>query len=137
MPLESGTRLDLGCLVGNLEVTVVTRSGMVYQGIIQDWDCGRATYDDPSCSSPDTADSASPRMKCEGYVSFIRLSLTCLPGNICCPLEAAGASRVTPILGYASSTDSLFVPSTIVLINWDDISAIGPDRPCLTTAPNP
>lgn len=137
MSLESGTRLDLGCLVGNLEVTVVTKSGMVYQGTIQDWNCERTTYDDPSCISPDTEDSSSPRMKCEGHLSFIRLKLTCIPGNICCPREAAGASRVNPILGYDSGTDSLFVPDTTILINWDDISVIGPERPCLTTAPNP
>lgn len=78
-------------------------------------------------------------VKCENEPRFICLKLDCQPGNICCPDigEAAtttGFSFVTAIAGSGTGTPSLFLPDDTVLINVDDIVAIGPSRSCLTPA---
>ncbi|MDU2064475.1 MAG: hypothetical protein E6713_06485 [Sporomusaceae bacterium] len=133
---ENNTRLDLGCIVGNLPVTVVTRLGTVYQGTILDWNCGRAyqdTTNDTLAADPNVSnDDLLPR-RFEGSGSFIRLELTCRPGEICC----AATPVTTPAIvnGIRSSVDNtypLFEIGNTIILNWDDISAIGPQRDCLT-----
>lgn len=129
MAAETNGRLDLGCLLGNIPMTVITRFGTVYQGTILDWDCGR------SCSSPEESPEQtgflSPRS--EGYYGFIRMELSCRPGQICCDETPADSPAI--VNGIRSSVDPaypLFEITNMILINWADISAIGPQRNCLT-----
>lgn len=153
MPLENEGRLDLGCIVGNIAATIVTRCGIVYQGTILDFDCGGFT-NRTNNGSPDSEDSNKeaspiPRMGGESCRSFIRMQLSCTPGNICCavfnpniPLTPTppltlplAASRVTPILGFSIvDNDPLYEIDSIILINWDDVASIGSigSTDCLT-----
>lgn len=122
-------RLDLSCLIENIPVTIVTRMGVVYQGTVLDWNCGRS-------SSSDTSDpQASPSISrtFEGYAGFIRLELSCRPGVICCDETPVDTPAI--VNGIRSSVDNtypLFEVDNTVLINWADISSIGPQRTCLT-----
>jgi len=136
--MNSGSedRLNLGCLVGNLSATIVTRCGIVYQGTIDDWDCGRFTNSRPDSPASDSDDSQKEestglRMgegECCGP-RFIRMTIDCIPGNICCPTFSAdilvSASRVTPVLGFTGAAETLYAVDSSILINWDDVSSIG------------
>ena len=126
----SDNRLDLSCLIGNVPVTVVTRFGTIYQGTVLDWDCGRS-------GSPDSEESIHDPIltshRFEGYAAFIRMELTCRPGQICCDETPVDTPAI--VNGIRSSVDNtypLFEIDNTVLINWADISAIGPQRDCLT-----
>lgn len=167
MPSEVEDRLDLGCLVGSLTATITTKCGIVYQGTILDWNCGSITNARPDSSSSDSGDdqkesAPSPRMGGDNCRSFIRIELSCIPGNICCPLFTntvtgsitiagviaataftlnlpASQSRVTSILGTSGDIPLYTIGST-VLINWDDVSSIGSigsAADCLTPTPAP
>lgn len=136
MPSEHEDRLDLGCIVGNLAATIVTKGDVVYQGTILDWDCGGVAIgrtDDSSSDSEDSPKETSPipRRVGECCRSFIRMELTCLPGNICCPTiltdTVSNSSRVTTIRSAATvgNLTPLYAIGTTVLINWDDVSSIG------------
>lgn len=121
----SEERLDLSCLIENIPVTIVTRFGTVYQGTALDWGCGRSTSSD--------SEEGNKRSLSEGYVGFIRLQLTCRPGQICCDETPSDTPAI--VNGIRSSVNNaypLFDTTNSVLINWADISAIGPQRDCLT-----
>jgi len=135
-------RLNLGCLVGNLSATIVTRCGLVYQGTIDDWDCGRFTNsrpDSPSSDSDDSQKEESTGLRmgdCCGP-RFIRMTIACIPGNICCPTftdDPVGGSRVTPVLGFTGAPETLYAVPSSIIINWDDVSSIGltSGNACLT-----
>lgn len=142
MPSENEDRLGFGCIVGNLAATIVTKCGIVYQGTVLDWDCGGIPQGRTDNYSPDSEDSKtetppSPRLGGECCRSFIRMQLSCVPGNICCPffintitgsvtipstsIPPAGTttfnatipaspSRVTAILGTGTSAATLNAP---------------------------
>ncbi|SMD13574.1 hypothetical protein [Sporomusa malonica] len=142
MTLRSEDRLNLGCLVGNLSATIVTRCGIVYQGTIDDWNCGGITNSRPDSSPSDSEDSQKEESTglrmgdCCGP-RFIRMTLDCIPGNICCPTFSVdvlvSASRVTPILGFTGAAETLYPVDSSILINWDDVSSIGlTSGACLT-----
>lgn len=144
MSSRKENRLNLGCILGNIRATIVTRCGIVYQGTVEDWDCGRMTNTRPDSSSSDPEngqkqESTGSRREVECGPRFIRLTVDCIPGNICCPVfdadSVVGASRVTPILGVTGS-DPLYEDQSPILINWDDISSIGliSGSDCLTDA---
>lgn len=137
-------RLNLGCLLGDISATVVTQCGIVYQGTIVDWNCGGQPNTRPDSPTSDSADSlkdssAQRHEECCGP-RFIRMTIGCIPGNICCPTFAAGAaagpSIVTPILGFTGAAETLYTVGSSILINWDDISSIGLTSitTCLTDA---
>lgn len=132
MSAEMSDRLDLNCLIGNFPATIVTRFGTVYQGTILDWNCGRVYKD--ADDATDSAKSDLPPRKFEGQGSgFIRVELTCRPGEICCDETPVDTPAI--VNGIRSSVDNtypLFEIGNTVIINWDDISAIGPQRDCLT-----
>lgn len=145
MTSGSEDRLNLGCLVGNLSATIVTRCGIVYQGTIDDWDCGRFTNsrpDSPPSNSDDSQEEESSGLRMGECCSpsFIRMTLSCIPGNICCPTFGDGlpvtASRVIPILGFTGAAETLYTVPSSILINWDDVSSIGliSGSACLTDA---
>lgn len=130
MSAEDYDRLDLSCLVENIPITIVTRFGTVYQGTVLDWGCGRSSSSDAVVSNKDG--SPTPRSY-DGHVSFIRLQLSCRPGEICCDETPVDTPAI--VNGIRSSVDNtypLYEIGNIVLINWDDISSIGPQRNCLT-----
>ena len=121
--------LDLSCLMQNLAVTIVTRCGNVYQGTVLDWGCGRSIPSNTEISKEDV----SPPRSYDGPVSFIRLELTCRPGQICCETtESNFPAIVNAIRSSVAIAYPLYEIGDIVLINWDDISSIGPQRDCLT-----
>lgn len=111
---EVNNRLDLSCLIANIPITIVTRFGTVYQGTVLDWGCGRSN-------------------SYEGNGGFIRMELTCRPGQICCDETPVDTPAI--VNGIRSSVNNaypLFEVNNSVLINWADISSIGPQRDCLT-----
>lgn len=126
-------RVNLGCILGDIRATIVTQCGIVYQGTIEDWDCGRLTHVRPESSTSDADDSlkesSEQRMEECCDPRFIRITLACIPGNICCPTFSADIlvtpSRVTPILGFTGAAETLYTVGSSILINWDDISSIG------------
>lgn len=125
-------RLNLGCILGDLRATVVTRCGIVYQGTIDDWNCGGLPHKRPDSSSSDSDDSLKESStqrweECCGP-RFIRMTLACIPGNICCTTVSTDLqfpSRVTPILGFTGAAETLYPVDSSILINWDDISSLG------------
>jgi hypothetical protein len=154
MPSETEDRLDLGCIVGNLAATIVTKCGIVYQGTILDWDCGGFSQGRTDNCPPDSEDSKkeifpTPRTEGDRCRSFIRMQLSCIPGNICCPFFVntvtgsvtiggttttftatipASPSRVTEILGTGTGATldaPLYALNSSILINWDDVASIG------------
>lgn len=144
MPMEKGKEanklFDLTCLAGNLEVTVVTKCGIVYQGTIVDDDvrstwgckpCGSVVCD---CEKKDDKKPSPPHgdVGCESHPKFICLKLKCLPGNICCNNEPFPVSFVTNILGFVNGFPPLFEATDRILINLNDILTIGPSHTCLT-----
>lgn len=147
MSSRNEDRLNLGCLVGNLSATIVTRCGLVYQGTIDDWDCGRFTNsrpDSPSSDSDDSQKEESTGLRtgdCCGP-RFIRMMIECIPGNICCPTYAfnavveGGASLVFPVFGVTGG-GTLYPVDSSILINWDDVSSVGLTNgtACLTGTP--
>lgn len=130
MSVEKQDRgLDLSCLMQNIPITIVTRCGNVYQGTVLDWGCGRST----STSTAVSPDDCAPPRSYDGPVNFIRLELACRPGQICCDETPADSPAI--VNGIRSSVDNdypLYEIGNIVLINWEDISSIGPQRDCLT-----
>ncbi len=126
-------RLNLGCILGDIRATIVTQCGIVYQGTIEDWDCGRLTHVRPESSPSDADDSlkesSEQRMEECCDPRFIRMTLACIPGNICCPTFSAdipvSPSRVTPILGFTGAAETLYAVGSSILINWDEVSSIG------------
>ncbi|SDF44333.1 hypothetical protein [Sporomusa acidovorans] len=137
-------RLNWGCILGNIRATVVTRCGIVYQGTIEDWNCSGLTSTRPDSSSSDSNDSQkeeSSDQRGDGHCGgprFIRMTVECIPGNICCPMfdadDPVGASRVTPILGFTGPAETLYTVPSDILINWDDVSSLGiaSSTACLT-----
>jgi hypothetical protein len=128
----SEVRLDLSCLIEDIPVTIVTTLGTVYQGTVLEWGCGQRSSANAD-GSTDNANAASMPRAYEGYGGFIRLELTCDVGEICCNANpTANPAIVNGIRSSVDTTYSLFQKTNIVLINWADISAIGPQRNCLT-----
>ncbi|TWH46008.1 hypothetical protein [Sporomusa sp. KB1] len=133
MTLRDEDRINLGCILGDVRATVVTQCGIVYQGTIEDWDCGRQTNTRPDSSTSDSDESveASSAQRMEECCDprFIRMTIECIPGNICCPTFSTdilvSPSRVTPILGFTGAAETLYAVGSSILINWDDISSIG------------
>lgn len=149
---------NLDCVLGNIAVTVVTCCGYVFQGTIEDEENTRAQYSYPvvfpavsmdighdkedndenkkHCPKPIEIDVDA---KCEKEPKFICLRLTAQPGNICCPTDPSAAgtdgfSFITAIAGSGGGTPSIFLAGETVLINVNDIVAIGPSRAGLTPA---
>lgn len=151
---EKGFNLD--CVLGNVSITIVTCCGYVFQGTIEDEENTRSSYGYPSvfptigmdsdkdCDKPDDEGDDDKRechkpveldVKCDNEPKFICLRLRCVPGNICCNPASVTTSVVTTIFGSVTNPRlNLFQIDDIVLINVDDIVAIGPDHGCLTVA---
>lgn len=153
---------NLDCVLGNVSVTIVTKCGLVFQGTLQDDEHTRTQYSYPIVFPSITMDNINDKkddekceeenkkahhpskpievdVKCENEPKFLCLLLTSQPGNICCPDDpaaagAAGFSFVTAIAGSGGGTPSLFLADDTVLINVNDIVAIGPSRFPLTPA---
>lgn len=148
---------NLDCVLGNIAVTVVTCCGYVFQGTIEDEEYTRAQYGYPLVFPTVTMDlpcedkeedkkdgkkehcpkPVDMEVQCQSSPKFICLRLTAQPGNICCPVDpsvagTAGFSYITPIAGTGGGTPSIFLEDDTVLINVNDIVAIGPSRPNLT-----
>lgn len=136
-----GHALDLDCLTVNMEVTVVTCCGLVFQGKLRDDNHARSSYGCTSCfhQDPDdcTCDKGSHKpvevdVKCNNKPDFICLELSCIVGHICCPPNGGtnGQALILPVRNDSNDTPLFDIGQTI-LISLDDITAIGPQRPCM------
>lgn len=156
---------NLDCVVGNLSITVVTCCGYVFQGTIEEDDKARAQYgypvvfpamtmdyghgkdDDKDCDKKehhcDKKEHHCPNpievdVKCDNDPKYLCLRLTCPVGFICCDNTSdddPARIRAVTGTGTAGALRSIFNVDGTVLINIDDIVAIGQTDGCLVTAP--
>ncbi|SDF44321.1 hypothetical protein [Sporomusa acidovorans] len=156
---KKGKGFNLDCVLGNVNITVVTCCGFIFQGVVveEDDDKTRAQYGCPvvfpamtmdyehdkddhkkDCKDDDDKKHHCPKpidvevdVKCDNEPKFICLRLECPPAFVCCDPATAGAPA--QIVGLTAA-DALFDPEDTILISLDDIAVIGPSRNCLVTA---
>jgi hypothetical protein len=147
---KKGKGFNLDCVLGNVNITVVTCCGFIFQGMIveEDDDHTRAQYgsfptmsmdyghghDKDECKDHDEKKQHCPKpididVKCDNEPKFICLRLECPPAFVCCDPVTGTVAR---IVGFTAAAP-LFVDEDTILINLEDIAAIGPSRTCLVT----
>ncbi|TWH46007.1 hypothetical protein [Sporomusa sp. KB1] len=153
---KKGKGFNLDCVLGNVNITVVTCCGFIFQGVIveEDDEHTRAQYGCPvvfpamtmeyghdkddhkkECKEEEEKKHHCPKpveveVKCEEEPKFICLRLECPPAFVCCNPEVAGAPA--NIVGLTAA-GPLFIEDDTILINLEDIAVIGPSRNCLVT----
>ena len=138
---------NLDCILGNASVTVITCCGYVFQGTIEDDEHTRAQYGCPIVFPATTMDyghdneddkkghcpkPVDVEVECENGPKFICLRLDCIPAFTCCD-TASTAVRIFPVQTLAAIPQPLFEEDNTILINVNDIVAIGPRTACLAT----
>lgn len=151
---KKGKGFNLDCVLGNVNVTVLTCCGFIFQGVIveEDDEHTRAQYGCPvvfptmsmdyshekhekeECKEHEEKKHHCPKpididVKCEDEPKFICLRLECPPAFVCCDPVTGTVAR---IVGFTAAAPLFFDEDTI-LINLEDIAAIGPSRNCLVT----
>ena len=149
---SKGKGFDLECIAQNFEITVVTCCGFIFQGTIEDddntrtqygypvvfpamtMDCAHGKEDDKDCGKKEDKKEHCPKpievdvdVKCDNDPKYICLQLTCVPTFVCC---TAGVAAIVPV---GTVTTPLFAATNTVLINVEDIVAIGPSTGCFFT----
>lgn len=144
---KKGKGFNLDCILGNVTITVVTCCGFIFQGSVveEDDEHTRAQYGCPvvfpamtmdygqeknQCEEEKKPPCSKPvdiEVKCSDEPKFICLRLDCPPAFVCCDPVTGTLAR---IVGFTAAAP-LFVDNDTVLINLEDIAAIGPSRVCL------